>query len=396
MQLKEFKVKALSNGRVSNLVLLADSRGALETKLKSQGLVALAIEERLKLSARRSAKNTFSVALFTQELISLLEAGLTLVEAIETLRDKASDESTASVLRDLCEDMYQGKPFSVALARYQSQFSELYIATVSSAERTGHLAEALGRYGRYDQRLAEVRKKVVGAVVYPAVVVAVGLAIILFLLFYVVPKFSAIYDSMRNLPPTAELMRDWGQLVQNHGYALFAGIVLTLVAVAFGANTPQGRAKLADVLWSIPKMAEYRRLFALTRFYRTCSLLLAGGLPVVPALGLAAPLLPEAMRRSLESAVVDVRAGQALSTALPRVGLTTPVAARLLRVGEQSGELATMCEKIAQFCDDELDKAIEMFTKLFEPILMLFVGGIIGVIVFLLYMPIFELAGSIQ
>lgn len=396
MQQKAFKVKALANGKISNLVLLADSRSALEHKLKSQGLVALAVEERLRFNVRRAPKNTFSVALFTQELISLLEAGLSLVEAIETLRDKASDESTESVLRGLCEDMYQGKTFSASLARFQGQFSELYIATVSSAERTGHLAQALGRYHRYDARLGEVRKKILGAIVYPVVVIAVGLLILLFLLFYVVPKFSAIYDSMRNLPATAELMRDWGQLVQNHGYSLFAAIVLTLCMAAAAASSPQGKARLLELLWSIPKMAEYRRLFALTRFYRTCSLLLAGGLPVVPALGLASPLLPDTMRRNLEAAIADVRAGQALSAALPRQGLTTPVAARLLRVGEQSGELAAMCEKIAQFCDDELDKAIELFTKLFEPLLMLFVGGLIGTIVFLLYMPIFELAGSIQ
>lgn len=395
MQPKEFKVKALFNGKISNLTVVADSRSALELKLKNDGMVPLAIEERIKL-ASRSSKNNFSVSLFTQELISLLDAGLTLVESIETLRDKASDEFTGTVLRGLTDDMYQGKTFSAALSRFKPQFSELYIATVSASERTGHLAEALGRYNRYDARLAAVRKKIVGAVVYPAVVVAVGVAIILFLLFYVVPKFSTIYTSMRNLPSTAQLMRDWGELVQNHGGLLFLGIVGTLVLAGYAATTPQGKQRLAAVLWSIPRLAEYQRLFALTRFYRTCGLLLAGGLPVVPALSLAAPLLPEAMRRGLEAALIEIRAGIPLSAALPRQGLTTPVATRLLRVGEQSGELATMCEKIAQFCDDELDKAIEMFTKLFEPILMLFVGGIIGVIVFLLYMPIFELAGSIQ
>jgi general secretion pathway protein F len=396
MQAKEFRIKALANGKISHKVLMADSRAALERKLKDQGLVALAVEESLKLGMRSSPKMSFSVGLFTQELISLLEAGLSLVEAIETLRDKAADESGGEVLRALVEEMYQGKTFSTALSRFPLQFSELYIATVSSAERTGHLAEALTRYNRYDARLGEVRKKIVSAVVYPAVVIAVGLAIVLFLMFYVVPKFSAIYDSMRNLPASAQLMRDWGLLVQNHGYLLFVGMVATLIALAALASSPQGQARLSALLWSIPKLAAYRRLFALTRFYRTLGLLLAGGLPVVPALGLAAPLLAVDMRRGLELAIGDVRAGQPLSAALPRQGLTTPVAARLLRVGEQSGELATMCEKIAQFCDDELDKAIALFTKLFEPVLMLFVGGLIGVIVFLLYMPIFELAGGIQ
>ncbi|MBY0446229.1 MAG: type II secretion system F family protein, partial [Burkholderiales bacterium] len=133
-----------------------------------------------------------------------------------------------------------------------------------------------------------------------------------------------------------------------------------------------------------------------TRFYRTVGLLLAGGISVVHAMELAAQLLPLKMQLGLQQALVDVKSGLALSQALPRYQLTTPVSERLLRVGEQSGELATMCERSAQFCDEELERAIDMFTRLFEPILMLIIGVLIGGIVFLLYMPIFELAGNMQ
>ena len=140
---------------------------------------------------------------------------------------------------------------------------------------------------------------------------------------------------------------------------------------------------------------EYQRLFALTRFYRTVGLLLAGGVPVVGSMEMAEQLLPSAMRTAVGNALNDIKSGQSVSATLPRYGMTTSVSERLLRVGEEGGDLAAMFERSAQFCDEEVDRAIEMLTKLIEPVLMLVVGVLVGVIVFLLYMPIFELAGNI-
>jgi general secretion pathway protein F len=171
--------------------------------------------------------------------------------------------------------------------------------------------------------------------------------------------------------------------------AAVAGLVLLLRSAAF-------KHRAATLFWKIPSLGAQRTLFILARFYRTAGMLLMGGMPVVTAIELSGALLPSERQGALRQAMTDIQAGQPLSTSLARHQLTTAVAERLLRVGEQSGELAAMCERIAQFHDEALERAIELFSKVFEPLLMLVVGGLIGLIVFMLYMPIFELAGSIQ
>ncbi|XZG71380.1 type II secretion system F family protein [Chitinibacteraceae bacterium HSL-7] len=388
-----FKVKAISGGRLTELELEASDQVELRERLAARGMQLVSAQAERKLTLRKS---TFALSLFTQELIALLEAGLTLIEAIETLHEKSGADASRTVLSRIIEGLYQGQPLSKVLAQLPEHFPPLYVATVSSAERSGALSDALKRYHHYEQRLAEVRKKVVSALVYPMVVITIGGGIMLFLLFYVIPKFAQIYASMKTLPFAAQMMLWWGELVLEHGKFMLAGIVATIVTVVMVLRTDRAKKTLAELFWRLPKLEQYRTLFSLTRFYRTVGLLLAGGLSVVSAMSMAAQLLPAAMRLALERAMVDIKSGQALSATLPRYGLTTPVSERLLRVGEQSGDLATMTERAAQFCDEELERAIEMFTRLFEPILMLVIGVLIGTIVFLLYMPIFELAGNMQ
>ncbi|KPC54452.1 type II secretion system F family protein [Amantichitinum ursilacus] len=388
-----YKVKALQAGLLQELDLEAANEAELKQRLSSQGLELVSAHAQHRVSFRKSE---FALSLFTQELIALLEAGLTLVEAVETLKEKAAADGNRVVLSRLIDGLYQGLPMSRVLSQMPEHFPPLYIATVGSAEKTGHLANALKRYHHYESRLASVKKKIISALVYPAVIISIGSGIMLFLLFYVIPKFSQIYASMKDLPFAAAVLLWWGNLVHDHGPVLFAGIVGTIALAIVLLRTPAVQAALLEAFWRLPSLDGYRRLFSLTRFYRTVGLLLSGGLSVVAAMELAAQLLPTPMRLALTRALVDIKAGQTVSATLPRYGLTTPVAERLLRVGEQSGELATMAERAAQFCDEELDRAIDMFTRLFEPILMLIIGVMIGSIVFLLYMPIFQLAGSMQ
>lgn len=340
-------------------------------------------------------KPVFERALFTQELIALLDAGLSLVETVETLRDKSKEGLNRTVLQRIVAALYEGEPLSRALERQPEHFPPLYVATVASAEQTGHLAEALKRYHHYDARLSAVRKKVVSSMVYPSIVIATGALIVLFLAFYVIPKFSQVFASMKDIPFSARVMLAWGNLVAAHGGVLLAGILAALVGAGLSLRSAKVRGKLFAAFLALPKLADYQRLFALTRFYRTLGLLLAGSMPMVTSMELAAQVLPAQLRTALTQALDEIRAGKPLSGALPAANLTTPVAERLIRVGEQSGELPGMVTRSAEFCDEELDRAIDTLMRVVEPVLMLVVGGVIGTIIFLLYMPIFQLAGAV-
>ncbi|WP_250491945.1 type II secretion system F family protein [Caballeronia sp. GAWG1-1] len=391
-----YRVRVESDGGQQGLELDAADETQLRQNMADMGLSlieATPVEKKSRgLSLR---KPVFERALFTQELIALLEAGLSLVETVETLRDKSKEGLNRTVLQGIVTALYEGEPLSRALERQTEHFPPLYVATVASAEQTGHLSEALKRYHHYDARLAAVRKKVVSAMVYPSIVIATGAFIILFLAFYVIPKFSQVFASMKDIPFSARMMLAWGNLVAEHGGVLLAGIVAALAGAIMALRNEKVRGRLFGAVLRLPKLADYQRLFALTRFYRTLGLLLAGGMSMVAALELSAQLLPSLMQSALARALDEVRAGKSLSGALPAANLTTPVAERLIRVGEQSGELAGMVTRSAEFCDEELDRAIDTLMRVVEPVLMLVVGGIVGTIIFLLYMPIFQLAGSV-
>src|SRR6218665_1623590 len=285
--------------------------------------------------------------------------------------------------------MFEGQSFSRVLASLPQAFPALYVTTVRASERSGDLVESLARYVDYHERLDLVRKKVVSASISPVALLLLGGLVIAFLLGYVVPRFSVIYaESGRDLPWMSLLLLRWGQGMQAHGAAIGAAL---LVAATARRVLPL----LATLLTRIPTLGARLATYHLARFYRSLGMLLRGGTPVVPALAMVAGLLPSDMQQGLARATQQIREGIGLSDAMAAAGLTTPVAARMLRVGENSGDMATMMERIAAFHDEELARWIEWFTKLFEPVLMAVIGVVIGAIVILMYLPIFELAGSI-
>lgn len=391
-----YRVKVESEGGPQEMELVADDEAQLRVTAAEMGLQIVEVAPVKGLFQISFRKQVFERSLFTQELIALLEAGLSLVETVETLRDKSKEGINRTVFQRIISALYEGQPLSKALERQPDEFPALYVATVASAEKTGHLAEALKRYHHYDARMDVVKKKVVSSMVYPSIVIATGALIILFLAFYVIPKFSQVFASMKEVPLSAQVMLWWGELVEKHGTLLLAGIVAFIVGIVMALKNNKVRARLMATFMRLPTLSDYQRLFALTRFYRTMGLLLAGGMTVVTSMEMSAQLLPGAMQVALLRALDDIRAGKALSSALPAANLTTPVAERLIRVGEQSGEIAAMITRSAEFCDEELDRAIDTLMRVVEPVLMLVVGGIVGTVIFLLYMPIFQLAGSVE
>jgi general secretion pathway protein F len=343
------------------------------------------------------ASPKFSLLLFSQELAALLEAGVSLVEALETLAVKERAAGARAVLAQLTTALREGLPFSTALTRLPAVFPVLYVATVRAAERTGDLAPSITRYVEYQSRLEVVKKKVVNASIYPALLVSVGGLVCLFLLLYVVPRFSQIYqDRGADLPLFSRLLLAWGNVADAHATliviasaALAAGLVAVLRSRAL-------RARALGALWAWPAAAERLRMYQLVRFYRTTGMLLTGGIPVVTAFEMSAGVLDPRLQVALAAATRAVRQGRPIAAALEANGLTTPVATRMLAVGERSGSMGAMLDKVASFHEEELTRWIEWFSRLFEPLLMAAIGLVIGVIVVLMYMPVFELAGSLR
>ncbi len=396
-----FEVRALdrSTGIVS-IVLDAVSAEAASDQVLQKGFAVLRVRAETADSWRRWFSGTSQVlplGQFSQELLTLLEAGLSIVESIETLREKEMRADRRQLLSQLVHALYQGESLSQALEHFPAVFPALYTATVQASERSGDLAESLGRYVAYQSQLDLVRKKMISASIYPALLVCVGTLVIAFLLGYVVPRFSRLFEDLgRDLPYMSRMLMNWGMLVADHSVPLAAGILSVFAVLGFWLRMPSTRQALVSRLMAIPALGERVRVYQLARFYRTLGMLLRGGIPIMASLNMTAGLLQGHLRNHLQQATRKISEGVPISLAMEGCGLTTPVSSRMLRVGERTGQMGEMMERIARFYDDEIARWVDWFIRLFEPILMLVIGVAIGAIVVLMYFPIFELAGSLN
>lgn len=370
-------------------------------KVGARGLALVSIREEGRWHLRRRKAQPFDLLLFSQELRSLLEAGLSLIESLGALARKERDGGRRHLIEALIQGLREGKSFSGVLRESPAVFPPLYLALAAASEQTGDLGGALARFIDYRGRMDAVRKRVVAAAIYPALLLGVGGLVILFLMTYVVPRFSRVYEEFgRDLPFMSRLLLQWGGLIERHGLAILvvvAAIGGTAAAVSrrrkFGWT---GLLRRLQAWKALAPLRERFRSYALARFYRTLGLLLHGGIPVLSALAMGRELLDEEMREALDRVLVDIRGGVALSAALERAHLAPPVASDLLRIGEKAGDMGEKMIRIADFLDEETSRWADWFSRLFEPLLMLVIGLFVAFIVVLLYMPIFELAGSVQ
>jgi len=356
-----------------------------------QGYTVLRVEKK----GRR--KRDFPLLFFCQELRVLLEAGLTLTEAIETLVEKETNTDVQATIASVLASLQNGRQFSDALSAQSDYFPGLFVASVKACETTGNLPEGLQRFSLYLEQIDILRKKIISASIYPALVLAFGGLVLLFLLGYVVPRFSQIYESRStDLSFASEVLMNIGQTVDNHGVLLLGVIVFIVIAAISAFSQPVVIAKLGTFITRLPKIGERVRIYHLSRFYRTFAMLLRSGIPVVSALTMVNDLLGQTLRQNVTTARQLISDGLPFVEAMSSCGLTTPVASQLFRVGEKSGRLEVMMERAASFHEQEMLRWVDAFTKLFEPLLMAAIGLVIGVIVLLMYLPIFELASGIQ
>lgn len=389
--MKNYDVTYLKQGKRQTTQVTATSEQEARSRLQAEGYVVTKVKRR---SLQREKR--FPLGLFIQELVALLEAGLVVTEAIEALQASSKEPQTRNMLDLLLKKLHEGNQLSQAMAASPEIFPELLINTVASSEQTGHLPVALKRFQHYEQRMEILRKRIKSTLLYPTIVMSAGGFILCFLLGFIIPRFASVFEGMKNPSGSARFILWWGKLVATHGLILLVAAVGVITALIILFRTPAVRQAMARQILRLPQLRAQYQLTILVRFYRTLGLLLQGGLPAPQALNLTQSVLPDSYHPQLKKVLDNVRAGQALSQTLDEQNLTTPVATRLLQVGERSGDLPAMCERIAAFYDEALERAIETFSKVFEPVLMMIVGGIVGLVVFLLYMPIFELAGGLS
>lgn len=395
----QFKVKAARSGLgVLNLEIDASSIEEAKKQVLQSGYSVLAIQPIGSFTQLpKLFSSQFSLSLFSQELLALMDAGLPQVEALETILAQESKQNNRVLIQGIIDQLYEGKSLSRALESFPKEFNPLYIAMVKASEKTGNIAESLSRYIAYQNQIDIIRKKVISSSIYPIVLIVAGLLVTMFLMLYVVPKFSQIYKDMgHNLPFFSQMFMSFGEFLGDHKFFVLLFLGLFFFGVFYAAGDPSVRQKVLDQFKRIPNIGIRMHIYQLGRFYRTFGMLLKGGVPVVPAMDMVSGLLQADLRAKLMKAKESINEGKPVSVSLDVHGLTTPIATRLLRVGERTGKLDEMADRIANLYDDDMARWIDWFTKLFEPLLMCFIGLLIGLIVVSMYFPIFELAGSVQ
>jgi general secretion pathway protein F len=416
----QFRVLALSNdGSARPLLVDAADPAAARRLLARDGLTALELAPAAGARpglrgaatgrAGRSAAR-FDVDLFCQEMLALVTAGVPVAEALETLARKEGRgarpapagatrgaDPDDSLLGSLVARVREGLPLSAALAQHPGVFPVVLCESLRAAERTSDYGPALERFVRYRRLTREVREKLVAASVYPVILLGVSTLVLLFLVGYVVPRFADVYADMGDKLPAASRALLWiGSRIGAQPWLAVAALALLVGGVVAAVRSARVRAAAVTLLHRVPRLRDVLAAAEYSRLYRTLALLLHGGIPMVASLEVARGLLPPALARRLDAARVAVSEGRSFSDGMQGQDLSTDVADRFFRVGEGSGTLAEMIDRAADFHEEEVARGADWLGRVIGPFLMLIMGVVIGLVVVLMYMPIFSLAEAIQ
>ncbi|MBW7956959.1 MAG: type II secretion system F family protein [Deltaproteobacteria bacterium] len=390
-----FKVKTgTMDGRVFLKEVEAANIEEARSRLEEEGLIPLEVRSGgFSMSGFRSRVSGSDFLVFNQGFLTLLKAGLQLVEILETLQKSATSQALSAILERVVKDIKSGHPFSEALKAHPSVFPSLYISTIAAGERTGDLIPSIKGYIDFQKRMEAVRKKVVSAASYPMILAGASLLVVAFLITYVVPSFAGVYMSSeselsfgtRALMAVSDFMR---------ANALFfpPAVFIAIFLLRYYLKTGSGRGFLDRLKLQAPGIGDIYRGYSVAKFSRTLGMLLRSGITLPEAMGMSKSVLDNSvLERKLELAVRKVREGGSASEAMAGAALMPEITLRMFTAGERSASLQAMCEEIADFHEQEVEHRVDVLTKLIEPALMIIMGLVIGAIVVLMYMPVFQL-----
>ncbi len=381
-----------------------DDESRVRAKLESQGLLVFKLQRR-GLGAAAAPTKSWSwgrlplgeFLVFNQELLALVKSGLPVLRVWDLLIERAGHAGFQQALRMVREDIRGGAAASDALAKHPTYFPELYIATVRAGEQSGNLPEVLQRYVSYLKLMIGLRQKVLKALSYPLFLVLIGVAVIAFLLIYVMPTFVSVYgESAKTLPWATQVLLDVVQHAETYLLPAGALLVAGLVALRAYYATAAGHLAIDRLLLHLPLLGPLAVKHNTVQLTRTLGTVLAGGTPLVDALQIARGAVSNRwVAQGMGGAVNEIREGTTLAAALDRPAVLPKLAIEMLSVGEETGSLETMLKDVAEFYEADLDTRLTQVTTWIEPALLLVMGVLVGGIVIVMYLPVFQMAGTV-
>ena len=397
----EFRCRLASpNGEIVEGVYIADSEARLRHELEEKGLFVLSLQPKGAIAGvslhlpQRKGINTREFLVFNQELATLLKAGMPLVQSLDLLKRRVTSPSFRRVLDDVHERVRSGTALSDAFDSHRDLFPSVYTASLLAGERSGNLDATLRRYVDYTKVVATVKRKTVSALVYPAILISLALAMVTFIVLKVVPAFQDFYGTFgAELPMSTRIIVGVSEILRAHFLAIIAALAGGVVAFFVWLRRSGQQVRFDRMLLRLPMLGQVARKFATSQMARTLATLLGGGLPLVNALDIAAKSVGnQFMANQLGVVSGRVREGESFAAALEARRVFPEVAVKMAEVGESTGALQEMLNTVADFYDEEIATTMDRFVTLVEPVLLIVMGLIIAGLVLALYMPLFQLS----
>ena len=383
-------------------VLLADSRNAAVATLRRQQITVTSIREKgreLPLLPRLPLRiNLKRISIFTRQFSVMLEAGLPLVQCLEILGDQEENRNFKAILETVRNDVESGASLTEAMAKHPKAFDHLFTSMIAAGEAGGILDVILRRLSTYLEKSVKLRAQVKSALIYPFTVIFIAVGVVYVILWKVIPVFGQLYAGLGGeLPFLTQVVVGASNFIGRWSLFIIAGLVLTAVGLRYYHDTYRGRRVLDGLMLKIPVIGQLLLKIAVARFCRTLGTLTASGVPILDGLEITAKTSGNAI---IEDAILAVRKrveeGKTLSEPLADTKLFPGMVVQMINVGEQTGAIDQMLSKIADFYEDEVDAAVAGLMKLIEPLLITFLGAVIGTIVTAMYLPLYSLLSKIQ
>ena len=381
---------------VSGTLEAMDAQSAASV-LVDKGLLVLSMQQvsargRLGRGRGRKIKPT-DLEVFTRQLATMMDAGLPLVQSLTALAEETDNHAFKKILHDVTEKVESGFAFSEALAAHPKIFTTLYISMVQAGEASGLLAEILDRVAAYLEAANRLRKKVKSAMAYPVIVSIIALTITTALIIFVIPVFERIYtDFDATLPLPTQILVGISKIFRRYAVFVIAGIVGACLSIRKLRKTEKGSEIWDRMMLRLPVFGKLMHKVALARFSRTFAALVRSGVPILETLKIVARSAGNKLvEYAVGDAVEDVQEGDGLAASLGRSDIFPPMLIRMLSAGEKTGKVEVMLDKVADFYDQEVESTLAALTSLIEPLLIMFLGVVVGGIVICMFLPIFKL-----